>query len=849
MTDRPEFYAFPGLEFYEDPLRGDAEEPAYHPVARSTPEGWTRHAQGPWAVLRPLNIPLSKQGWKVHVSATMEDAPLTIEKVWDHCIPRGIAFKYARSPRVAFHMNAKYADRRSSGKLVAIYPSSEEVLENLLHELGDTLDGARGPYILSDLRWRNGPLYLRYGGFVERWCIDESGDHVPAIEHPNGSLVPDERGVQFRVPDWVHVPNFIAAAIGQPEAEVEFPFTVDKALQFSNGGGLYRATDQRNGRSVVLREARPYAGLDRSGKDAVERLLAEQATLTKINGHDIGPKLIEYRTAWEHHFLIEEHIDGRTLDEEFTARYPLARHHPSSEVIRQYTTWALDVITQVTNLLSRLHDMGIVYADLHPNNIIVQPNGRIVLVDFEVSQATEDSTPVALGAPGFTSSNVKHGREVDEYALAMLRIYLFLPYHDLISMDASRLDDLTKIIEQRFPLPATFTQDTIALLRRASGGSPLNGTVSSNPDTRHRWPSMDASVTAWHRAFGSIADGILAAATPHRTDRLFPGDPRQFTGMGQINLAHGAAGVLWVLQTLGRQIDPVHLNWLHARSTEPNGPARGLIDGIHGVAWAMQELGQTEHAYTLMKSHAATDDTVRSPAFSNGLSGIALNLLHFSDIHNDDDFRRRGTQIAHRLRDGFEQDRISPRRAGLMAGGAGTALLFTHMYERTADERWLDTAVKALHQDVDLAQYQHGLMALPDGAGRLLPYLAEGTIGLALVAQRYLHHRTDARLQGILDMTDRICDVEFTFAPGLFEGRAGMIYYLSARARSGKPSPESLKQNIAWLGRHALWRENQLIFPGRRLLRLSTDLATGSAGILMSLRTAITGSVGLPFLS
>jgi hypothetical protein len=38
--------------------------------------------------------------------------------------------------------------------------------------LGELLYGQPGPYILSDLRWGSGPLYVRYGGFAERYCID-----------------------------------------------------------------------------------------------------------------------------------------------------------------------------------------------------------------------------------------------------------------------------------------------------------------------------------------------------------------------------------------------------------------------------------------------------------------------------------------------------------------------------------------------------------------------------------------------------------------------------------------------------------------------------------------------------
>ena len=59
------------------------------------------------------------------------------------------------------------------------------------------------------------------------------------------------------------------------DRRVRFDFEVD----FSNGGGIYRGRDTRTGEAVVLKEARPHAGLDGLGDDAVRRLEREHDTL------------------------------------------------------------------------------------------------------------------------------------------------------------------------------------------------------------------------------------------------------------------------------------------------------------------------------------------------------------------------------------------------------------------------------------------------------------------------------------------------------------------------------------------------------------------------------------------
>jgi hypothetical protein len=76
----------------------------------------------------------------------------------------------------------------------------------------------------------------------------------------------------------------------------------------------------------------------------------------------------------------------------------------------------------------------------------------------------------------------------------------------------------------------------------------------------------------------------------------------------------------------------------------------------------------------------------------------------------------------------------------------------------------------------------------------------------------------------------------FYVPTGLLSGRAGMI--LALADEPGRDSPE-LADQISRLTWHAVRRDGRLMFPGEQLLRLSTDLATGSAGVLLALGAAL----------
>jgi hypothetical protein len=131
---------------------------------------------------------------------------------------------------------------------------------------------------------------------------------------------------------------------------------------------------------------------------------------------------------------------------------------------------------------------------------------------------------------------------------------------------------------------------------------------------------------------------------------------------------------------------------------------------------------------------------------------------------------------------------------------------------------------------------------------RTLPYLEEGSAGIALVLDRYLRHRPDDDLAEALAALRLVNHSGFFVQPGLFMGRAGLI--ASAAMQAGTPGrPDRVTAAlIRGLGWHAVPYEGGLAFPGNQLLRLSMDLATGSAGVLLALGAALHDQpVALPF--
>ncbi|WP_043634750.1 class III lanthionine synthetase LanKC [Nonomuraea candida] len=828
--DKYELYCLVDPCFYDTLEHSTADDADFPILRRPVPAGWSTALTDTWCYYAPGDTPpLPMQGWKIHVSARVEDAEKAIEAVWDYCMPRGIAFKFLRGLPVLVMVNSKAASRASSGKLVTIYPRDEAQLELVLKELDELLRDVRGPYILSDLRYNAGPLFVRYGGFAERHCLSPSGERVLAVIDGDGRLVPDVRGATFSVPPWTTLPAFLEPQLAARNAVTTagLPYTIESVLHFSNGGGVYLGRDQRTGERVVLKEARPHAGLDAAGRDAVARVEHERDVLERLSGLSAAPEPRGYFTLGEHHFLVQEFVDGTPLQRRLVHRYPLTRATCTEQDLAEYTSWAVETLDTVTRAVASLHERGVVFGDLHPDNILLADDGRVALIDYEVATLADERARAALAHPAFAAPADRQGVDVDRYALACLRLGLFAPQCTImLPLHRAKVVHLGEIVKETFPVPADLIDDAVATI--------MGGPAPAAYDAGVPMPGE----AGWPELRDAMARAITAAATPERDDRLFPGDVAQFQPGGGLNLAHGAAGVLFALARAGLGPYPEYERWLRDRALRPvRGSGLGLYDGLHGIAYVLGLLGHQDDAQELIAACLREKWDRLESALLSGLSGIGLNLLHFGHTGQ----ALRAVDICAERLDATvpEISGGTNPRAGLMHGSSGPALLFLHAYEHTGDPALLDLAATALRQDLRRCRHaEDGSLQVNQG-WRLLPYLDEGSAGIALVLERYLRHRHDDELATALTELRLAGRAGFFVQAGLFTGRAGLI-----AARAG--DVPALVKGLRW---HALPYAGGLAFPGDQLLRLSMDFATGTAGVLFALASAMGDEpCPLPFL-
>ncbi|WP_306212831.1 class III lanthionine synthetase LanKC [Actinoplanes sp. RD1] len=842
-------FCSPGTDFYELPGEDGGDD--FPLVTAALPEGWVRHVDTPWVGLHPPAVQLPEQGWKVHVSTTLEAAADRLATTWGYCRDNGIVLKFLRGPGRVMDANAKYAERGSSGKFITLYPLDETHCEKVLLDLEELLGGQPGPYILSDRRWREGPLFVRYGGFSPRHCHNDKGELTPAIARPDGTLVPDVREARFSVPDWVRLPDFLAAAPSPTATSGEFGYRPTSALHFSNAGGVYLADDKRTGERVVLKEARPHAGLDPSGADAVTRLRREAEILRRLDGLDVAPRFHGAFTAWEHQFVAMEVVDGLDLKRAAMERIPILHPGSTEQDTRDYVGWALEVLDRIEAGMAAIHERGVVLGDVHPKNILVR-DGRPVFIDFEFSGLDDPEHRGPLAAPGFAPPGHLRGVAADRWGLGALRLDMFLPLTNAVDLEPGKVRQLARTVGRRYGLPREYVDRMIAELLGSAAATGFRRPVTG---ATRRFLEGEEPVD-WPGVSASMARAILATATPERTDRLFPADIEAFSRGQGLGFAYGAAGILHTLHATGHGRHPEHERWLLDRVRASEDVEPGFYSGLHGVAYTLLELGRAADAREVLDRARRSTADLTGHDYFRGLSGAALNLLHFADATGDAELAAEAVAAADRLaatmRSTPPPERPDAERGlpGVLRGWSGPGLLFLRLYERTGDPALLDLAAEAVRRDLANCTLTRNGTLEADQGWRTLPYLEIGGVGVGMVLSELLRHRPDTDLAEADHGIDRSAAYEYYVQPTLHFGRAGIVTYLAHRraTRPGADVDDRITRLLDTLNDQAVPCHGHVAFPGNQSLRLSMDVATGTAGVLLAVHTARHGGPGLPFL-
>jgi predicted Ser/Thr protein kinase len=204
------------------------------------------------------------------------------------------------------------------------------------------------------------------------------------------------------------VPQFIAGR-----------FRIEREIGTGGMGTVYLATHLGLERPVAVKIIkREFAG----DADVAERFLLEARTMAKLR-HPHAAMIFDAGNLPDgRHFIVMEFVEGETLSQ------TLAREGRFS------ATRAVEIATQICDVLEEAHRLGIIHRDLKPSNILLGKRGVCVL-DFGVAKVLASSAESTaanastgsgqlVGTPRYMSPEQCLGQRVgarsDLYSLGVL---------------------------------------------------------------------------------------------------------------------------------------------------------------------------------------------------------------------------------------------------------------------------------------------------------------------------------------------------------------------------------------------------------------------------------------------
>lgn len=364
-----------------------------------------------WAFNRLPDPALPRQGWKLHLSATILTAAEVLQRV--ECVLRELetCFKCARDLDVLFQLNTG-VNYSQTGKFLTIYPRDTEQTVSLARQLHECTRGLRGPEIPFDRRYRqSGIVYYRYGSFAEN---RRTGRSVSLID-PDGKAHPDRRDVP--VPSWVHDPFRRTTASPASTGLVLRNYVVCRALSQRGKGGVYEAIDFGGSaaRLCIIKEGRRYGEVHWDASDGASRLRRETAVLRALRRRGIQvPEVYDAfgsNGAW---YVVMEKLNG-----------PLLLSPRKPHVKRPSWRRAQRLFAMVAELIDAIHAAGWTWRDCKPGNLMWD-KGRLCPIDFEGACRQSDVDVPAWSTLHYTPPSIygsldrPSGVFEDTYALGVI---------------------------------------------------------------------------------------------------------------------------------------------------------------------------------------------------------------------------------------------------------------------------------------------------------------------------------------------------------------------------------------------------------------------------------------------
>jgi eukaryotic-like serine/threonine-protein kinase len=158
-------------------------------------------------------------------------------------------------------------------------------------------------------------------------------------------------------------------------------YRLEQRIGAGGMGEVWRATDEKLDRPVAVKVMQPGLLAD---PEFVQRFRVEARAMAKVR-HPNVVAVYDFDDDAAGAYLVMEYVAGESL-------LDLLRREGRLSPQR-----TMELIAQAADALQAAHQLGIVHRDVKPANLLVRPDGTVVLTDFGIARMLEGTQLTATG--------------------------------------------------------------------------------------------------------------------------------------------------------------------------------------------------------------------------------------------------------------------------------------------------------------------------------------------------------------------------------------------------------------------------------------------------------------------
>ncbi|KAJ3442875.1 map/microtubule affinity-regulating kinase [Anaeramoeba flamelloides] len=247
-------------------------------------------------------------------------------------------------------------------------------------------------------------------------------------------------------------------------------FSIKNTLGCGSNGKVKLGINKQSGEKVsikVIKKKKNEVALE------IRKSLKKQIKILKTINHS---NLLRFKRCFQtkhKYYLVSEYIAGEELLDLLNT------------CIRFKNNFARKIFIQLVNAIHHCHNLGIVHLDIKLENIIVNQNGNIQLIDFDVATFTQKNRLLKTfcgsplyQAPEIVSKQAYNGKKVDIWCLGVVLYTMLCGKHPFREGE--------RVLPKNLHFPSYLNFDVISLIKKLLKLNPKKR-ITTEKILEHKW--------------------------------------------------------------------------------------------------------------------------------------------------------------------------------------------------------------------------------------------------------------------------------------------------------------------------------------------------------------------------